>query len=156
MRRKRKAIINLSLRKNIIMCKAPIQSGIKPLCASRVQNYALEATLSHSAQAQSAYEHPVHRMMRLRQHWVSARMPTVLMHIPCAEWCAWSNTESQHASPPHLCAFRAQNDALEATLSHSTQAQCSGVSVEKFKAQRKEIVMRSVLNLCNSLLSLFF
>ncbi len=40
----------------------------------------------------------------------------------------------------HLCASCAQNDALEATLSHSA------VRTEKFKAQRKEILMRSVLN----------
>ncbi len=83
MRRTRKAINNLSLRKNIIR-KAPIQSGIK-----------------------------------------------------------------------HLCASRAQNDVLEATLSHSVQAQRSGVRIEKFKAQRKEILMCSVFNLCHSLLSPF-
>ncbi len=29
-------------------------------------------------------------------------------------------------------------------------------SIEKFKAQSEEILMRSVLNLCDSLLSLFF
>ncbi len=85
MRRTRNAINNLSLRKNIIIRKAPIQSGIK-----------------------------------------------------------------------HICASRAQNDALEATLSHSAQAQRSGVRIEKFKAQRKEILKRSVLNLCDSLLNLFF
>ncbi len=45
----------------------------------------------------------------------------------------------------HLCASRAENDALEATLSHSVQAQCSGVRIEKFKAQRKEILMRNIL-----------
>ncbi len=56
----------------------------------------------------------------------------------------------------HVCASRAQNYALKATLSHSVQAQRSGVHIAKFKAQRKEISMRSVLNLCNSLLSLFF
>ncbi len=48
-------INNLSLRKNIIG-KAPIQSGIKYLCSSRAQNDALEATLSHTAQAQSTPE----------------------------------------------------------------------------------------------------
>ncbi len=53
----------------------------------------------------------------------------------------------------HLCISRAQNDALEATLSHIVLAQPSRVRIEKFKAQRKEILMRSVLNLCNSLLS---
>ncbi len=63
MRRTRKAINNLSLRKNIIR-KAPIQSGIKHLCTSRAQNDMLEATLSVSAQAHNAYAHPVHRMMR--------------------------------------------------------------------------------------------
>ncbi len=47
----KKAINNLSLDKNIIR-KAPIQSGIKHLCASRAQNDELEATLSHSVQAQ--------------------------------------------------------------------------------------------------------
>jgi len=51
----------------------------------------------------------------------------------------------------HLCTSRAQNDALEATLSHSAQAQHSGVRIERFKAQRKEILMRRVLNLCDSL-----
>ncbi len=56
----------------------------------------------------------------------------------------------------HLCAFHVQNDALEATLSHNVQAQRSGVRIEKFKAQKKEILMRSVLNLFHSLLSLFF
>ncbi len=76
MRRTRKAINNLSLCKNIIIRKAPIQSGIKPLYAS----------------------------------------------------CA-------------------QNDALDATLSHSAQAQCSGVRIETFKAERKEILMHSVFNL---------
>ncbi len=35
-----------------IIPKAPIQSGMKHLCASRAQNDALDATLSHSAQAQ--------------------------------------------------------------------------------------------------------
>ncbi len=50
----------------------------------------------------------------------------------------------------------AQNDALEATLSHSTQEQRSEVRIEKFKVQRKEILMRSVLNLCHNLLSLSF
>ncbi len=49
-----------------------------------------------------------------------------LMRFPCAEWCAWSSTESQRAAP------------------------------QKFKAQRKEILMRSLLNLRDSLLSLFF
>ncbi len=39
---------------------------------------------------------------------------------------------------------------------HSTQAQRFGVRKEKFKAQSKEILMRSVLNLCDSLLSLYF
>ncbi len=48
MRRTRKAINNLSLRKNIIR-KAPIQSGIKHVCASHAQNDALEATLSQRA-----------------------------------------------------------------------------------------------------------
>ncbi len=227
MRQTRKTINNLSLRKNIIMWKAPIQSSIKHLCASCAQNGALEATLSHSAQAHSAYERPVRRMVRLKQHWVSAcrptalmsdpcaewcawsntesrragpqrlwasralngaleatlslgvqahsdyecpvrRMvrlkqhwvsacrPTALMSVPCAEWCAWSNTESRRAGPQRLWASRAQNGALEATLSLGVQAQCSGVRTKKFKAQRKEILMRSVLNLCHSLLSLFF
>ncbi len=96
MRRTRKAINNLSLRNNIKR-KAPIQSGIKHLCASRAQNNAIEATLSHNV----------------------------------------------------------QNDVLEATQI-SVQAQHSGVRIEKFKTQRKEILMRSVLNLCDSLLSLFF
>ncbi len=107
--------------KNIIR-KAPIKSGIKHLCASRAQNDALEATLSHSAQAHSAYAHPVRRMMCLKQHWVTARRHTVLMRILCAEWCAWSNTESQRAGTQCLCASCAQNDVLEATLSHSAQA----------------------------------
>ncbi len=101
MRQTRKAINNLSLHKNIIR-KAPIQSGIKHLCTSHAQNDALEATMSLGAQALSAYEHPVHRMMRVKQHWA-------------------------HRS-----------------------------EVEKFKAQKKDILMRSVLNLCDSLLSLFF
>ncbi len=56
----------------------------------------------------------------------------------------------------HLCTSRARNDTLEATLSHSAQAQGSGVRIEKFKAQRKEILMCSVLNLCAGLLNLFF
>ncbi len=55
----------------------------------------------------------------------------------------------------HLCASREQNGALEATLSHSTQAQRPGVHIEKFEAQRKEILIHRVLNLCDSL-SLFF
>ncbi len=100
MRPTRKAINNLSLLKNIIILKAPIQSGIKHLCTSRAQNDA----------------HPV-----------------------------------------------AQNNVLEATLSHSTQAQRARVHIEKFKAQRKEfkaqwkeILMRSVLNIFDSLMSLFF
>ncbi len=67
MRQTRKAINNLSLCKNIIR-KAPIQSRIMHLCASRVQNDALEAILSHSTQAHSAYVHPVRRMVCLRQH----------------------------------------------------------------------------------------
>ncbi len=123
MRRTRKAINNLSLRRNIIIWKAPILSGIKHLCASRAQNDALDATLSHSAQAQSTYEHPVRRMMHLTQHWVTARRHKALMRIPCAEWCTWRNTESQRAGTKHLWASRAQNDALDATLSHSAQAQ---------------------------------
>ncbi len=131
-------------------------AGPQCLCASCVQNDALEATLSHSTQAHSAYAHPVCRMMHLKQHRVTVRRPTVLMRIMCAEWCTWSNTESQRAGPQCLCASCAQNDALEATLSHITQAQRSGVRIEKFKAQRKEILMRSVLNLCHSLLRLFF
>ncbi len=64
----RKAINNLSLCKNIIIQKAPMQSDIKHLCTSCAQNGALEVTLSHSAQVQITYEHPVHRMMRLKQH----------------------------------------------------------------------------------------
>ncbi len=103
MRQTRKAINNLSLHKNIIR-KAPIQSGIKHLCTSRAQNDALEATMSLGALALSAYEHPVHRMMRVKQHW----------------------------------------------------AHRSEVRIEKFKAQKKDILMLSVLNLCDSLLSLFF
>ncbi len=62
-----KAINNLSLRKNVIH-KAPIQSAIKHLCTSRAQNDTLEATLSHSVQAHSAYAYPVRRMMLLKQH----------------------------------------------------------------------------------------
>ncbi len=109
-------------------------------------------------------------MIRLKQHWVTACRPTVLMRILCAEWYAWSNTESQRAGPQCLCASCAQNDTLEAALSHSVQAhsayahpvrrmirlkqhwvtalqaQRSGVRIEKFKAQRKAILMRSVLN----------
>ncbi len=46
----KKAINNLSLRKNIIR-NAPIQSGIKHLCTSCAQNDALEATLSQHAGA---------------------------------------------------------------------------------------------------------
>ncbi len=124
MRRTRKAINNLSLCKNIIIWKAPIQSGIKHLCASRIPSShdALDATLSHSAQAQSTYEHPVRRMMCLKQHWVSAFRPTALMHIPYAEWCAWSNTESQRAGTKHFWASCAQDDVLEATLSLGVQA----------------------------------
>ncbi len=57
MRRKRRAINNLSLCKNIIMHKAPRQSSIKHLCASRAQNDGLEATLSHSVQAQRSGVH---------------------------------------------------------------------------------------------------
>ncbi len=38
-----------------------------------------------------------------------------------------------------LSASRAQNDALEAARSHSAQ-----LRIEKFKAQRKEILMRSL------------
>ncbi len=121
MRRTRKAINNLSLRTNIIW-KAPIQSDIKHLCTSRAQNDALEATLSYSVQVHSVYAHHVRRMMHLKQHWVTACRPTLLMHIPCAEWCVWSNTESQRAGPHCLCTSRAQNDAFEATLSHSVQA----------------------------------
>ncbi len=63
----KKAINNISLRKNIIR-KAPIQSGIKHLCTSRAQNDMLEATLSVGAQAHTTYAHPVHRMMCLKQH----------------------------------------------------------------------------------------
>ncbi len=44
----------------------------------------------------------------------------------------------------HSCTSRAQNDALEATLSHS-----AGGHIEKLKAQRKDILMRSVLHLCD-------
>ncbi len=131
MRRTRKAINNLSLQKNIIR-KAPIQSGIKHLCTSRAQNDTLEATLSHSAQAHSAYAHHVRRMMRLKQHWVTACRTTVLMRILCAEWCAWSNIESQRASAALQSPHR------------------------EVQAQRREILMRSVLNLCDSLLSLSF
>ncbi len=43
----------------------------------------------------------------------------------------------------HLCASRAQNDALEAARGHDAQLS----SIEKFKAQRKEILMRSLLKL---------
>ncbi len=139
MRLTRKAINNLSLRKNIIIWKAPIQSGIKHLCASRIPSShdALDATLSHSAQAQSTYEHPVRRMMRLKQHWVSAFRPTALMHIPCAEWCTWRNTESQRAGTKHLWASCAQDDVLEATLSHSAQVQRSGVRIEKVQITKE-------------------
>ncbi len=49
-----------------------------------------------------------------------------------------------------LCASRAQNDTLEAARSHSTQLRS-----EKFKAQREEILMHSLLNLRDSILSLF-
>ncbi len=97
----------------------PVQTssaGPHCLCTSCAQNDAFEATLSHSVQAHIAYAHPVRRMMRLKQHWVTACRPTLLMHIPCAEWCVWSNTESQRAGPHCLCTSRAQNDALEATL----------------------------------------
>ncbi len=57
-----------------------------------------------------------------------------------------SNRERHKA----LCASRAQNDVLEAARSHSAQ-----LLIEKFKAQRKEILMRSLLILRDSL-SLFF
>ncbi len=160
------------------------RAGVQCLCTSRVQNDTLEATLRHSAQAYSAYAHPVCRMIRLKQHWdtaysayahpvcrmirlkqhwVTVRKPTVLMHIPCAEWCAWSNTESQCAGPQCLCTSCVQNDALEAALSYSAQAHSAyahpvcrmmrlkqhwvsaqaqrfRVHIEKFKAQRKEIL----------------
>ncbi len=36
----------------VLSAPLQIQSGIKHLCASRAENDALEATLSHSAQAQ--------------------------------------------------------------------------------------------------------
>ncbi len=44
------------------------RAGPQRLCASCVQNDALEATLSHSVQAHSAYAHPVRRMILLKQH----------------------------------------------------------------------------------------
>ncbi len=110
-------------------------TGPQCLCTSRVQNDVLEATLSYSAQAHSAYAHPVCRMMCLKQHWVTVRRPTVLMHIPCAEWCAWSNTESarrptvlMHIPCAKWCAWS------------NTESQRFRVHIEKFKAQRKEIL----------------
>ncbi len=57
------------------------KSGIKHVCASCAQNGALEATMSHSTQGQSAYEHPVRRMMRLKQYGVTVRMHKVRMSI---------------------------------------------------------------------------
>ncbi len=111
MRRTRKAI-NLSLRKNILIRKAPIESGIKRVCTSRVQNDALEATLSLDAQAHS------------------------------------------------LCASCTQIDALEATLSHSAQALRAGTALRsphrEVQSTKERDLMHSVLNLCHSLLSLFF
>ncbi len=100
-------------------------AGTQCLWAPRAQNDVLEATLSLGTQAHSAYEHPVRRMMCLKQHWVSVRRHTVLMSTPCAEWCAWSYTESRYAGTQCLWAPRAQNDVLEATLSLGTQAHSS-------------------------------
>ncbi len=61
-----------------------------------------------------------------------------LMRILCAEWCALSNNESRRAGPQRLCASHAQNDALEATLSHSTQAQRSGVHIEVQRTKERD------------------
>ncbi len=51
-----------------------------------------------------------------------------------------------------LCASCAQNDVFEATQ----ESQRAALRIEKVQAQSEEILMRSVLNLCDSLLSLFF
>ncbi len=54
----KKAINNLSFRKNIIR-KAPIQNGIKHLCASCAQNDVLEAILSPHREVQSTKERDI-------------------------------------------------------------------------------------------------
>ncbi len=59
-----------------------------------------------------------------------------------------SNTERHK----RLCTSRSQNDALEA----ARKSQRAALRIEKFKTQSEEILMRSVLNLRDSLLSLFF
>ncbi len=96
MRRTRKAINNLSLRKNIIR-KAPIQNGIKLLCTSRAQNDVLEAALSQCTGPQC-------------------------LCASCAQNDALEAALSQCTGPQCLCASCAQNDALEAALSQSAQA----------------------------------
>ncbi len=146
MRRTTKAINNLSLRKNIIR-KARIQSSIKHLWASRAQNDVLEATVTA--------RRPTVLMSIPCAEWcawsntVTARRPTVLMSIPCAEWCAWSNSHSAQAHSTY-------EHPVRRMMCLKQQSQRSGVRIEKFKAQRKEILMHSVLNLCDSLFNLFF
>ncbi len=44
----------------------------------------------------------------------------------------------------HLCASRAQNDALEAKLSHSVQAQCSGVHIEVQSTKERDITVKCI------------
>ncbi len=57
-----------------------------------------------------------------------------------------SNRERHKA----IMRIRVQNDALEAALSPSAQ-----LLIEEFKAQRKEILMRSLLNLRDSFIEPF-
>ncbi len=50
----------------------------------------LKQHLSHSAQAQSAYEHPVRKMMHLKQHWDCYQ----IAHL--GSWLMTKNRENSH------------------------------------------------------------
>ncbi len=90
----------------------------------------------------------------MRQHHITDETNKKAINNIAQKYYNVQGSNTDHIK--HLCASRAQNDALNEKLAHSVQAQHSGVRIEKFKAQRKEILMRSVLNLYHCLLSLFF
>ncbi len=67
--RTRKAINNLSLHKKYYNMKGSNTEQHKALMRIHVRRMVcLKQHLSHSAQAQSAYEHPVRKMMHLKQN----------------------------------------------------------------------------------------
>ncbi len=109
MRRTRKAINNLSLRKNIIR-KAPIQSGIKHLCASRAQNDALEAILSHSAQAQRSGDH-IEKFKAQRKSILSFYEVTCKLIS-----CLWYHIPGHHT---HREKFSGRKQRLRRSPAHS-------------------------------------